>query len=112
MKRVCAGLSSTVRSLEELSGPGKLPAGADHTSFWSALSKPDDSALKVNVLMLSDGERRAAGLVLLSKGDLASTQCSVRDHPYSDAGTAGDSLRCRVGEGARACACLTSVVEL
>lgn len=63
-------------------------ATEDRLALWGALGKRSDLPLKLHTLMLVDGDKCAAGLVLLSKGDIASTQCSVRDPSYNDAGTA------------------------
>lgn len=67
-------------------------ATEDRFALWSALAKRSDLPLKLHTLILADGDRRAAGLVLLSKADVASTQCSVRDPSYNDAGTAMNLL--------------------
>jgi CelD/BcsL family acetyltransferase involved in cellulose biosynthesis len=63
-------------------------AGEDRVRVWSALAKRNDTPLKLHTLMLADGERRASAFVVLCKGDVVSTQCSVRDRAYPDSGTA------------------------
>jgi hypothetical protein len=69
--------------------PGQeVVAAADRLNFWTALTGRRDTPLQVHTLMLLDGSRRAAGLILLSNGELALTQCSARDPAYSDSGTA------------------------
>lgn len=66
----------------------EVVATDDRINFWSALAGRDDPALKVHTLALIDGEQRAAGLVLLCKGDFVMHQCISRAPAYSDAGTA------------------------
>jgi hypothetical protein len=69
--------------------PGQeVVAAADRLNLWTALAKRQDAPLQAHTLMLLDGERRAAGLVLLGNGAVAFTQCSARDPAYSDSGTA------------------------
>jgi hypothetical protein len=66
----------------------EVVAADDRLNFWGALAKRENSALNVVTLVLADGERRVAGFIMLVKGDVAMSQCSVRDQNYNDAGTA------------------------
>jgi hypothetical protein len=69
--------------------PGQeIVAADDRLNFWSALAERNDSVWSVHTLALADGARRAAGLVLLCKGDEVWHQCISRDPSFSDAGTA------------------------
>jgi CelD/BcsL family acetyltransferase involved in cellulose biosynthesis len=66
----------------------EVVAADDRLNFWGALAKRGDGALKVVTLALADGERCVAGFIMLVKGDVALSQCSVRDQAVNDAGTA------------------------
>ncbi len=66
----------------------EVAAACDRLNFWGALSRRTDTDLKLVTLALADGDHRVAGFIMLVKGEVALTQCSVRDQDYNDAGTA------------------------
>jgi hypothetical protein len=107
LKRIRRSLRDTEHLQRRVDGPGDLEwiveqwreqwkddpsqevvAADDRLNFWAALAKRRDTALSLHTLMLTDGDRRASGFVVLCKGDVASTQCSSRDMAYPDSGTA------------------------
>jgi CelD/BcsL family acetyltransferase involved in cellulose biosynthesis len=56
-------------------------AAPDRLRFWGALAKasPPEGMWKLHTIQLLSGDRRAAGTVLLCKGDTVSFQCTARD---------------------------------
>ena len=107
LKRIRRALRDTAHLERRVNAPGDLEwtieqwreqwkhdlsqevvAADDRLNFWGALAKCNDSPLNVVTLGLADGARRVAGFVMLVKGDVALSQCSVRDQTYNDAGTA------------------------
>ena len=62
----------------------EIVAAPDRTRFWSALaaSEPTENDWRVTTLtLLSEGER-AAGTVLLSRGEVVSFQCTARNPAF------------------------------
>ena len=59
----------------------EVTAAPDRLRFWSALrdAPPSDDSWRVHTIELLDGDRAAAGTILLVRDGVASFQCVVRD---------------------------------
>ncbi|HRO03181.1 MAG TPA: GNAT family N-acetyltransferase [Terricaulis sp.] len=56
----------------------------DRLRFWGALAAapPAEDQWRAHTVALLDGDKRVAGAVLLSRGDMVSFQCAARDPAY------------------------------